>query len=130
MFRRSHVAEDLAQVPLFEGLTAKELSIVARLSTEVEVPAGRTTIEAIRGWQFAPKSTIVDVAAGGCSAGFSVGGVVAGGVAVFAGTSLSPGGTVPVAEAPGWRCRPKEPYPSAASRSSCRSPPRGRPGTG
>ena len=40
MFRRSHVAEDLAQVPLFEGLTAKELSLVARLSTEVDVPAG------------------------------------------------------------------------------------------
>jgi TolB protein len=33
--------------------------------TEVEVPAGRTTIEAIRGWQFAPKSAVVDVPAGG-----------------------------------------------------------------
>jgi TolB protein len=32
---------------------------------EVEVPAGRTTIEAIRGWQFVPKAVTVDVPAGG-----------------------------------------------------------------
>ena len=33
---------------------------------EVEVPAGRTTIEAIRGWQFVPKSRVsMDVTAGG-----------------------------------------------------------------
>ena len=32
---------------------------------EVEVPAGRTTIEAIRGWQFVPKSVTVEVPAGG-----------------------------------------------------------------
>jgi TolB protein len=32
---------------------------------EVEVPAGRTTIEAIRGWQFAPKAVTLDVPAGG-----------------------------------------------------------------
>jgi len=31
---------------------------------EVEVPAGKTSIEAIRGWQFAPKTTTVEVAAG------------------------------------------------------------------
>jgi TolB protein len=31
---------------------------------EVEVPAGRTTVEAVRGWQFAPKSVTVDVRAG------------------------------------------------------------------
>ena len=31
---------------------------------EVEVPAGRTTVEAVRGWQFAPKAQTVDVAAG------------------------------------------------------------------
>jgi TolB protein len=30
----------------------------------VDVPAGRTTIEAIRGWQFVPKSAVVDVPAG------------------------------------------------------------------
>jgi CRP/FNR family transcriptional regulator, cyclic AMP receptor protein len=41
MFRRSPVTEDLAQVPLFDGLTARELSLVARLSTEVRLPAGR-----------------------------------------------------------------------------------------
>ena len=32
---------------------------------DVEVPAGRTTIEAIRGWQFSPKTVTVDVPAGG-----------------------------------------------------------------
>ncbi|HXT68688.1 MAG TPA: CehA/McbA family metallohydrolase [Vicinamibacterales bacterium] len=32
---------------------------------EVEVPAGRTSIEAIRGWQFVPKAVAVDVPAGG-----------------------------------------------------------------
>jgi hypothetical protein len=32
---------------------------------DVEVPAGRTTIEAIRGWQFVPKAVTVDVPAGG-----------------------------------------------------------------
>lgn len=32
---------------------------------EVAVPAGKTTIEAIRGWQFVPKRTTVDVTAGG-----------------------------------------------------------------
>lgn len=31
---------------------------------EVELPAGRASIEAIRGWQFVPKSVTVDVAAG------------------------------------------------------------------
>jgi CRP-like cAMP-binding protein len=41
MFRRSPVTEDLAQVPLFDGLSARELALVARLSTEVRVPAGR-----------------------------------------------------------------------------------------
>jgi TolB protein len=32
---------------------------------DVEVPAGRTSIEAIRGWEFVPKSVTVDVPAGG-----------------------------------------------------------------
>jgi TolB protein len=32
---------------------------------EVEVPAGRTSIEAIRGWQFVPKTATVDVAVSG-----------------------------------------------------------------
>ena len=32
---------------------------------EVEVPAGKTTIEAIRGWQFVPKAVSMDVPAGG-----------------------------------------------------------------
>jgi TolB protein len=32
---------------------------------EVEVPAGRTRIEAVRGWEFAPKAVVVDVTAGG-----------------------------------------------------------------
>ena len=32
---------------------------------EVEVPAGKTSVEAVRGWQFMPKSVTVDVAAGG-----------------------------------------------------------------
>jgi TolB protein len=32
---------------------------------EVEVPAGKTTIEAVRGWQFIPKAVTVDVPAGG-----------------------------------------------------------------
>ncbi len=32
---------------------------------ELEVPAGRTSIEAIRGWQFVPKAVTVDVPAGG-----------------------------------------------------------------
>ena len=32
---------------------------------DVEVPAGRTAIEAIRGWQFVPKTTVVEVVAGG-----------------------------------------------------------------
>jgi len=41
MFRRSPVNEHLAQVPLFEGLSSRELQLVARLSTEVRVPAGR-----------------------------------------------------------------------------------------
>ena len=31
---------------------------------ELEVPAGRTTIEAIRGWQYMPKAVTVEVAAG------------------------------------------------------------------
>jgi hypothetical protein len=33
--------------------------------SEVEVPTGTTTIEAVRGWQFAPKSVTLDVPAGG-----------------------------------------------------------------
>jgi CRP-like cAMP-binding protein len=41
MFGRTPLTEDLEQVPLFEGLSQRELSIVARLSTTVEVPAGR-----------------------------------------------------------------------------------------
>ena len=32
---------------------------------EVEVPAGRTTIEAVRGWTFVPNAVTVDVPAGG-----------------------------------------------------------------
>jgi Tol biopolymer transport system component len=32
---------------------------------EVEVPAGKTTIEAVRGWQFVPKAITVDVPVGG-----------------------------------------------------------------
>ncbi|HUF26756.1 MAG TPA: CehA/McbA family metallohydrolase [Gemmatimonadaceae bacterium] len=32
---------------------------------EVEVPAGRTTIEAVRGWEYRPASVTVDVLAGG-----------------------------------------------------------------
>jgi CRP/FNR family transcriptional regulator, cyclic AMP receptor protein len=40
MFRRSPVNEDLVKVPLFVGLSARELQLVARLSTEVRVPAG------------------------------------------------------------------------------------------
>ena len=32
---------------------------------EVEVPAGKTRIEAVRGWQFKPASIVVDVPAGG-----------------------------------------------------------------
>jgi TolB protein len=35
---------------------------------DVEVPAGKTTVEAIRGWQFIPKSATVDVPAGGVQA--------------------------------------------------------------
>ena len=35
---------------------------------EVDVPAGRTTIEAVRGWQFVPKAVTVDVPAGGVQA--------------------------------------------------------------
>jgi CRP-like cAMP-binding protein len=41
MFRRSPVTDDLKQIALFEGLSSKELSLVARLSTEVRLPAGR-----------------------------------------------------------------------------------------
>jgi TolB protein len=37
-------------------------------ATEVEVPAGRTTVEAVRGWQFVPKAVTVDVPAGGVQA--------------------------------------------------------------
>ena len=33
--------------------------------TDVEVPAGRTTVEAVRGWQFVPKAVTIDVPAGG-----------------------------------------------------------------
>ncbi len=33
--------------------------------SEVDVPAGRTTVEAIRGWEFVPKAVTVDVPAGG-----------------------------------------------------------------
>lgn len=32
---------------------------------EIEVPAGRTTLEALRGWEYAPRSATVDVPAGG-----------------------------------------------------------------
>lgn len=32
---------------------------------DVELPAGKATIEAVRGWQFVPKAVTVDVAAGG-----------------------------------------------------------------
>jgi TolB protein len=35
---------------------------------EVEVPAGRTTVEAVRGWQFVPKAVTVDVPAGSVQA--------------------------------------------------------------
>ena len=45
MFRRSPVTEGLAHVPLFEGLTEKELGLVARLSTPVTVPAGQVLAE-------------------------------------------------------------------------------------
>lgn len=45
MFRRSAATEDLLTVPLFDGLSAKELALVARLSTPVEVPAGRVLTE-------------------------------------------------------------------------------------
>jgi CRP-like cAMP-binding protein len=41
MFRRSPATEGLARVPLFEGLTTRELSLVARLSTPVRVHAGQ-----------------------------------------------------------------------------------------
>jgi CRP-like cAMP-binding protein len=41
MFRRSPDTEDLAQIPLFEGLSARELELVARLSTPVKVDAGQ-----------------------------------------------------------------------------------------
>jgi hypothetical protein len=34
-------------------------------ATEIEVPAGRTVIEAVRGWQFVPKTVEVAVPAGG-----------------------------------------------------------------
>ncbi len=41
MFRRSPVTESLAEVPLFAGLTSKELELVARLSTPVRVGVGQ-----------------------------------------------------------------------------------------
>jgi hypothetical protein len=31
---------------------------------DVDVPAGRMTIEAVRGWEYNPKSTTIDVRAG------------------------------------------------------------------
>jgi CRP-like cAMP-binding protein len=42
MSRRSSLAEHVAQVPMFAACTKQELQRVAKLSTEVEVPAGKT----------------------------------------------------------------------------------------
>ena len=41
MFRRTSLDPQLSRVPLFEGLSSRELAAVARLSTPVDVPAGK-----------------------------------------------------------------------------------------
>ena len=42
MSRRSSLSEHVAQVPMFTACTKQELQRVAKLSTEVDVPAGKT----------------------------------------------------------------------------------------
>jgi CRP/FNR family cyclic AMP-dependent transcriptional regulator len=41
VFHRTPLTEDLEHVRLFDGLSHRQLSTLARLSTTVEVPAGR-----------------------------------------------------------------------------------------
>jgi CRP-like cAMP-binding protein len=41
MLQRTPHPDPLARVPLFEGLTRRELALAAQLSTLVELPAGR-----------------------------------------------------------------------------------------
>jgi CRP-like cAMP-binding protein len=45
MFRRTTIDTELLQVPLFEGLSNRELAAVAQLSTPIEVPAGTVLAE-------------------------------------------------------------------------------------
>jgi len=45
MFRRTPVDPQLSRVPLFEGLSSRELAAVTKLSTPVVVPAGKVLAE-------------------------------------------------------------------------------------
>lgn len=51
--RHDRIGEELARVPLFEGLSRKELELVAQLSTYLEEPAGTVlTREGAPGQEF------------------------------------------------------------------------------
>jgi CRP-like cAMP-binding protein len=45
MNRHDRLDEHLAQVPLFEGLSKKELRLISQLATELDEPAGTVLIE-------------------------------------------------------------------------------------
>ena len=42
MARRAFIAEQIARVPMFSACTRRELQVLSRLSTEIDVPAGKT----------------------------------------------------------------------------------------
>ena len=53
MDRHAWIDERLAEVPLFEGLSKKELSLVSSLATQLKVPAGKAlTTEGRAGHEF------------------------------------------------------------------------------
>jgi CRP-like cAMP-binding protein len=53
MARRAFIAEQIARVPMFSACTRRELQVLSRLATEVDVPAGKTlTAEGRPGREF------------------------------------------------------------------------------
>ncbi|HZP29804.1 MAG TPA: cyclic nucleotide-binding domain-containing protein [Acidimicrobiia bacterium] len=53
MDRHAYIDERLAQIPLFQGLSKKELSHISRLATRLEEPAGKVlTKEGQQGYEF------------------------------------------------------------------------------
>ena len=53
MDRHAYIDERLAEIPLFEGLSKKELSHISSLATRLELPAGKAlTKEGQQGYEF------------------------------------------------------------------------------